>query len=222
VNATTDSAAVFGSSRSTVGHHQNGNDLGIVSGTSEIFAHQELFPTSTYSTAFIGGNTVIGDTFSNPNDIYGMGDLGHNAGIDGAFLATMVMSLDVVGTEDLMIGFFDVASSGNGFETFGMSIKMEGATVLSQSFGTLASATAFFDNQVYSLGDLSTIDGPLDLEISWAVNTTALDSFSSRFVFGNETITMLGPMNFTAVPEPSTILFLGLLGTTAVLRRRRR
>ncbi|MEZ6094921.1 MAG: PEP-CTERM sorting domain-containing protein [Pirellulaceae bacterium] len=219
VDASVDSAAKFGGAHAASGHHQSSNQLGIMPTGSEIIGYQELFPESAFSADFLSTGGLSG-TFASSTDIYGMGILGHEAGMQGTYATRLDVSLDVDGTDDLLLGFFDNNATADGFNAVRMVVSVEGNVILDERAGNLTEADGLFNDHVYSLGSLTSIDGPLDLKIEWFSNMLATDGFTTRFVFGNGSIPMVG--SFNAVPEPGTMGIMGLSLLALAFRRRRK
>ncbi|MEZ6094920.1 MAG: PEP-CTERM sorting domain-containing protein [Pirellulaceae bacterium] len=209
----------YGASRAIVTHHQTTDISALLPLENEIVARLELFPAESYSEDLLAMGS-LGSVFQS-EDIYSIGRLGHVEGTQATYTSRMNFSIDVTGTDDLLLGFFDNQIVGDGFNGLRMVVEMEGSVVLDERFMDASIANSFFDNQIYSLGDLSSIDGPLDVAVSWYSNMTALDGFTTRFVFGNGTLPMMSPGQFSAVPEPTSLSVL-VLGTIGLCFRRKK
>jgi hypothetical protein len=67
----------------------------------------------------------------------------------------------------LLVGLLDPASGGPGFTSLQFTIQREGATVVNETFATLAAATAYFNDRPLDLGPVKTnVVDTLDLSIS--------------------------------------------------------
>ena len=91
--------------------------------------------------------------------------------------------------KDLELGLFKGASLGTGFQSLTFTVSGDGATLLTKTFTSAASAKAFFTNDAIDLGSLAS--GPLsgdtlDLSIQMSVTTTSTgQGFDAGFLIGD-------------------------------------
>ena len=208
----------FGAAQAIVGHRRDVADvLGIVVEPSAAFSHYQLAPSADLVDTFMAGSPSVKDEF---NQVLGVGVLGNTTGIDTSFRSFFELSMDVMSMDtEVRVGFFGAESTGVGFDTLRLKMWLEGNMVMDELFMDVASADAFFADNVVSIGNVADLVGPMDLEIEWLMNTNAASSYLVNLAFGTGSSVTMGMMS---IPEPGALAFLMLCGVGLTMRRKRR
>jgi len=186
-------------------------------------------PNAADVNTVLVGNPNAQATFAQPNaKAYGLlWQGGGRAGATGASFtstATVDLSLDttqVPNQQNVIAAFLDPTMTTFTSLRFRAIREFSGTPTIDQTFLTTADATAFFNDNIVTVGDWTTgvsADHVLDLRFIFDVaSTQAGSSFMTDFLVGNGTPVL------AAIPEPSTyVLFsFGLLGIGLITRRRR-
>ena len=130
--------------------------------------------------------------------------------------AKIDLNVSSLPNRDLKLGLIDPSTSGFGTLTFKLTNTNTSTTILSQTFTSLASADAFFGDQVNELGKLSSFidtNGKLDLTFALSLTEATNASFVTDFVLGN-----------SAVPEPSPLgmIVVGGAALFGIMHRKKR
>ena len=134
--------------------------------------------------------------------------------------ATINVSASSLPNQDLKLGLIDPSTSGFGTLTFTLSNINTSTIILSQTFTDLASADAFFSDQVIGLGKLSSFlntSGTLDLTFALSLTGATNASLVTEFVLGDSDFTVPEPMPWVMIAVGGVAL-LGMI----VLRKNAR
>ena len=141
-------------------------------------------------------NFAFGTSDSTALGLYTMGVptnvSGNNTWTD---TATINLNASSLPDQDLKLGLIDSSTSGSGTLTFTLTNTNTNTPILSQTFTSLASADAFFSDQVMDLGKLGSFlntSGTLDLSFALSLTGATNASLVTDFVLGD-----------SAVPEPT-------------------
>jgi hypothetical protein len=94
---------------------------------------------------------------------------------------------------DLVLSFLDTHVLGSGFDSMEVEVKLEGASIVNQTFNSVAAANAYLDDNSLNLGGLSEFDS-FDMDFSLSLTTDDPGAgFSFDLLFGNST-----PVDFDA------------------------
>ena len=175
-------------------------------------------PSNADALAALAGNTDV-DIVLDPAHALGLVVLGGGVASDAdatsiTFDSSVAFQLDLSqlsATGQLVVGLLDPELDGAGFDSLQFQILREGVAAVSETFLDVASALAYFDDQVLDLGGIA--DGVSgDLDLSFLLSLTSDDpgaAFRTNLIFGN-------------VPEPATALLLGAALAALALRERQR
>lgn len=170
-------------------------------------------------------NASVSSVFNSPNTkalgmftvLAGAPNLGTPGGPLSETLKWTVAGSAVGSNENLMFGFFGPASNGTGAVTFDATVN--GASGISESFGSFSAASTWFNDNVVNLGTVAAGQA-LAIDVTFAVTPAGPGNyFGTSGIFGLEGPLQNGPafamrsFAATPVPEPST---LGLLAWPAV------
>jgi hypothetical protein len=164
-------------------------------------------------------NPNVWDGFVNVSDplAYGIAGGGAATGsVSGdALVYTSVIDLAVSITptsDDLLIGFLDPLTNGNGFDSLHLQVFIEGNLEVDETFLNSAAADAFFDDNLLVFTDWEVgLVGDLDLQLQFEVTASnAGDRYFTSFAIG-------------VVPIPPAVWLFGsgLLGLIGLARRKR-
>ena len=173
-------------------------------------------PSEILVTNLLSNNAQVQEAFGNGGEVDLFGSLGVKNTIgtlSGPALFSSLIDLSLATSEastgNLLVGFLDPFSTGNGFDELRFLMSVNGQTVAEQTFTDLALALAFFDDSVIDI-DSSTLGGGEILNLRFELNvllSSANDGFNLNFLAGT-----------AAVPAPAGIwLLLTALG--AVMHR---
>ena len=96
---------------------------------------------------------------------------------------TAQADIDLSPNHALLVGFSNFSASANGFGTLSFTEKINGATIQSQTFKSLAAAESYFHDQLFNLGAATST---IDLRLTFAfTSSTAGASFGASFLTGN-------------------------------------
>ncbi|GGY52372.1 beta strand repeat-containing protein [Pseudoduganella albidiflava] len=139
---------------------------------------------------------------------------GINAVTPGLYhqVTTARFNFDTTAAGDLTLGLFNFYPYGAAFEELELTVSNHGVEILTYTFDSLAAASAFFHDNVLSLGTFGA--GGQDIFISADIVYGA-EYGHTNFDYA------LGADNLAPVPEPGTWAML-LLGLSVVLIRQRR
>jgi len=114
-------------------------------------------------------------------------------------------------TGQLVVGLLDPAFDGAGFDSLEFQILREGISAVSASFLSVASALAYFDDQVLDLGGIADgVSGSLDLTFLWTLTSDDPGAgFRANLIFAN-------------APEPWLGVLLGVAALALAVRKRAR
>lgn len=140
--------------------------------------------------------------------------VGQNQYGQQTFTSSVSFSLDTtqLAPKNLLLGFLDPTSSGNGFDQLYFQIFQEGVSVFDQTFNDLAEANSYFDDHLFDLGDWNQgLEGDLDL----AFNFTVTASNAGDWYGVNMVVAQAVP-----VPAAAWLFGSGLCGILALARRK--
>lgn len=198
-----------------------------------------LVPEQSFAHTVIS-DSGIEDVFGANSDMLGLGMFGAGAAGDPIHGQLEVdssidMSLRLQPFHDdknLVLGMFGVGSTGNGFDELAFSATFMGQSLIDESFTNLADAEAFFDGQLFDLGELNNQETLIDFQFNFAMTMTdTADSFKFGFVFGNTDPRMGNSTAFTfgggadgpsSVPEPASAALLLVTLVCLIYQRRRK
>jgi hypothetical protein len=167
------------------------------------YSYASASPTATAST----GSTMLG-----------AGVLGGNgSGASATYAAQATYDLNLSGKNNLTIGLLNLASYGGGFSDLTFTVKDGSATVLTDSFTTLASAEAFFTDDPLSPKSLQNLSGAVDLSLDYQITAKGGEGAGIAYVLGDKrTATNVPEIDSSSALSAATLL----LGSLMVLRRR--
>jgi len=133
--------------------------------------------------------------------------------------ATIDLNASSLPNQDLKLGLIDPSTSGFGTLTFTLTNTNTSTTILTRTFTDLATADAFFSDQVIDLGKLSSFlntSGTLDLTFALSLTEATNASLVTDFV--------LGISDVVAVPEPSPLgmIVVGGVAMFGIMHRKKR
>ncbi|HEX5066002.1 MAG TPA: PEP-CTERM sorting domain-containing protein, partial [Myxococcota bacterium] len=154
----------------------------------------------------LGGGSAVGAELAGGADALALGLLGVSFASPD-FEGSVRFELSTPASGGLLLGLVNPLVAGDGFASLLFSIEIGGVVFLEQSFTDVASALAFFDDEILALGVVDLRDVKIAMRTSTA---NAGDRFQFDFVL-------------MAVPEPGTGgLLLVALVALAIRRRARR
>jgi hypothetical protein len=165
------------------------------------------FRTDTQALASVTGlpttanvNTVLS---SNPNtkaafgatgSYFALGELGGSYDVNGHASETISdavsMTIDpslLTNPKDLIVGFYNGAAIGSGFQALSINIAANGTTLLAKAF-TAATASAFFTDDPLDLGSILGLEanGLVNLKITLSETVASANSgYFSNFIVGD-------------------------------------
>ncbi len=96
---------------------------------------------------------------------------------------TSQSSINLDGSQNLILGLTNFVSSGSGFGSLNLTIQSNFGTIVSQSFTSLTSAQSYFHDHSIVLGSPDT---PVDLTLTMTyASSTPGSSFGATFLTGN-------------------------------------
>ncbi|HEY7575696.1 MAG TPA: hypothetical protein VIB08_11065, partial [Thermoanaerobaculia bacterium] len=180
-------------------------------------------PTDAETAAALAGNPNASATLGavSADRILALTTLGFSSVGSGSetsitFHASIDLSIDVFSfttRERLLLAILDPVVGGSSFDSLHFVVTREGEVALDVTSADSAEASAFFDDRVIDLGDLTpgSLES-LDVAIRCDFETSKADPvFGFDFVLANATI--------VPEPRPSLLLLLGLI-VLATARRR--
>jgi len=158
------------------------------------------------------GDPVVTGSGINAGDTMALVLLGGAYGGSGAsetYSSDAFFSFNPLTSGTLEIGFLNTQSAGIGFDSLTFNILLNGATVDTETFDTLAAAQLYFEDQVVGLGEISA-DTTLEFQFD-LTSANINDEFATEFAVAN-------------VPEPGTwtMLLMGTAGLGLVYRQKRK
>jgi hypothetical protein len=130
----------------------------------------------------------------------------------GSVLLTLGSTELAHGAGELELGLIDSQSSSGGFNTFSFALTRTGTAtpLIDQTFTSLATAQAYFADNVINLGSIGT--GPQGLNFAFNLNSSSNgNAFNVAFLVADVGV----------VPEPSTSALVGV-GVLALIALQRR
>ena len=177
------------------------------------YAFATALPAKSYSTALIGGASAVAGTLLGSRDaVFGTSILGANLSGDGSVTDTYSASstFDLAYRGDLMLGVIaPLDGTPTDFQQIDFTVTVDGTEALTRSFSSLATADAFFADQVLNLGSVS---GVADVTFSYDLVAGGAGGYGMDLAFGG------------AVPQPSTwaMMLIGFAGLAFAGYRSRR
>ena len=192
---------------------QAGDGQMLVNPGQSAYAFATALPAKSYSTALIGGASMVADALLGPGEaVFGTSILGANLSGDGSPADTYSASstFDFAYRGDLILGLIaPLDGAPTDFQKIDFTVTVDGTEALTRSFTSLATADAFFADDVLNLGPVT---GVADVMFSYDLVAGGSGGYGMDLAFGG------------AVPEPSTwaMMLMGFAGLGyAALRRAR-
>jgi hypothetical protein len=183
------------------------------------FALASGSPSDLLRSVALGGNAEAESHLGTSGGLLFYGHMGarHLAigASPGASISSIIdISFDTeeLPERDLVIAFLDPRTFGSGFDELRLQVFEEGAPMFDQTIENLATAVAFFDDNVLNLGEwMVGADAILDLRIQLDVLVTgASDGFFFDYLVGT-----------TNIPIPAGVwLFVSALALLGCMRRK--
>jgi hypothetical protein len=161
-------------------------------------------PTLTDVQSFFAGNVysqpsfnLVDDAFpGNSSDIFGLVTMGAAYSESGSgnrtYTSTATFAIDLSlnfnPAQRLVVALLDRNSQGVGFDSMTFTITREGTMVVNQTFNTLATALAFFDDELLDLGSNGPLNVSGNLDLIFGLSLTTNDAgagFQFDLAFGN-------------------------------------
>jgi len=198
------------------------------------------------------GNPKVTSSLGTSSQVFGVGLLGShtNVGtlaIPKLYSSTIDLSVrlpQITSPANLKVGLLDPVGIGSGFESLHFQVFKEGTPVIDQFFtGTtrLDDALAYFDDHTLDLGRIDQgVSGLLDVQFRFGLILTSPGTgFDTTFLLANgpttptltrafaplslfASVSVLRSSSVSVVPEPASAGVIVLLGSVALLERRRR
>jgi hypothetical protein len=157
------------------------------------YAFATALPEKPYSTALIGGASNVAGALLGPREVVlGTSILGASLSGDGSVSNTYSASstFDFAPKGDLLLGLISpLDGAPTDFQQIDFTVTLNGAEVVDEIFTSLATADAFFADDVINLGSVS---GATEIKFAYDLVAGGSGGYGMDLAFGG------------AVPEPST------------------
>ncbi len=190
---------------------QGGDGQMLVNPGQSAYAFATALPSKSYSTALIGGASMVADALFGPGEaVFGTSVLGANLSGDGSAADTYSASstFDFAYRGDLVLGLIaPLDGAPTDFQMIDFTVTLDGTEVVTKSFTSLATADTFFADDPLNLGLVS---GVANLVFSYDLVAGGSGGYGMDLAFGG------------AVPEPSTwaMMLIGFAGLGYAAMRR--
>jgi len=160
----------------------------------------------------LNGRPKATAAFGTDGVAFGSGGMGVSAvesGSGSSFISSATYSLNPGVGANLDLSLLTSQFVGNGFDHALFSLNENGTDIVSQTFTSLPSATAYFDDHLFSLGQWE--GGALDLKIEFDLTVSGLPVGFEGFDFSYLLSSSHSPSTGTAPIPPTLLLFITAL-----------
>ena len=188
----------------------------------EAFANVDGTPNASSVTSLLNSHANVKNVINTSGlNVIGYGEVGANFGQDAVgphtYSASTEFTFTLASSSNLVLGLLDFTGrDAGGAVDFKLDVSNFGASLLSQSFTSIASAESYFTDHALSLG---LFNGNVDLKVSWTIAADKAQGGDFNFLVASGTLT-------NAIPEPGSIpmmlVGLGVLGMWTRMKAQRR